>query len=362
MSPGANRSLGGVGIGCRFRAKAPVHGLLSCKEPRGEAVNVVVVQNGGGGGHLVSRGKDGPLGLEGECLPCACPARFFDYDFCACTAQLHARHYGSLTLLLTVLNPMTLRRLLRKVQSPVRRSLGKLQTTLTSLHELEVGLSFESVTPECLLAGFDLLTLNVEHTIKTKIVALRQLLQWSGYPAVVLLQEVGVLPSCFAFHCLYWHTFTVISSSSNGVAVLVRRDSQLHIGDFTHHPQARAIVLERTYCDTPIQAANAYLSAKGTAKEYRPLLQWLHAHVTPNLRLVLLGGYLQCNLGWWTDCVSVHGNRSGLARVCGRHAFASFRSWHVGAHMGQCAGFRGSSGLLSESQRIPGDWCCSCRK
>ena len=51
-------------------------------------------------------------------------------------------------------------------------------------------------------AGFDLLTLDVEHTIKTKVVVLRQLLQWSGYPVVVFLHEVGALPAWFLFHCL----------------------------------------------------------------------------------------------------------------------------------------------------------------
>ena len=68
---------------------------------------------------------------------------------------------------------MTLRRLLRS------GSLRKLQTALTFLHELEVGSSPKSVAPKCLCAGFGLLTLDVEHTVKTKVVALRQLFQWS---------------------------------------------------------------------------------------------------------------------------------------------------------------------------------------
>ena len=96
-------------------------------------------------------------------------------------------------------------------------------------------------------AGFDLLTLNVEHTVKTKVMALRQLLQWAEYTAVVLLQETGVLPPRFVFHYLYWHTFAKVASSSAGVAILVRRDSHLHIGDFIHHPEGIAIVLELVY-------------------------------------------------------------------------------------------------------------------
>ena len=123
---------------------------------------------------------------------------------------------------------------------------------------------------------------------------------------MVFLQEIGTLLSRFMFHCLYWHTFTVVFSLSAGVAILVRGDSQLRVGDFTHHLDGRAIVLELAYRDTPVQVVNAYLSAKGTTKEYRPVLQWLRAHVALDSRLVLLGGDFQCNPGWSVDCVSVH--------------------------------------------------------
>ena len=144
------------------------------------------------------------------------------------------------------------------------------------------------------------------NTVETKVMALRQLIQWSGHPVVVLLQETGVLPPRFVFHCLYWHTFTVVNSSSAGVTILERRDSQLHIGDFVHHPKGKAIVLELIYKCIPVQVVNVYMSAKGTTKEYRPLLQWLRAHVAPDSRLVLVGGDFQCNPGWLADCVSVN--------------------------------------------------------
>ena len=108
------------------------------------------------------------------------------------------------------------------------------------------------------------------------------------------------------FHCLCWHTFTVVSSSSAGVAILVCRGSQLRVGDFTHHPDGTAIVLELAYRDTPVHVVNAYLSAKGTAKEYRRLLHWLRAHVAPDSRLVLLGRDFPSNPGSSADCVSIH--------------------------------------------------------
>ena len=105
---------------------------------------------------------------------------------------------------------------------------------------------------------------------------------------------------------MYWHTFKVVASSSADVTILVRRDSQLHIGAFVHHPEGRAIVLELVYKGMPMQVVKVYMSAKGTAKEYRPLLHWLRAHVYQDSRLVLMGGDFQCNPGWSADCVSVN--------------------------------------------------------
>ena len=81
---------------------------------------------------------------------------------------------------------------------------------------------------------------------------------------------------------------------------------QLHIGDFVHHPDGRAIVLELVYKGTPVQVVNIYMSAEGTAKEYCPLLQWLRTHGAPDSQLVLMGGDFQCNPGWSADCVSVN--------------------------------------------------------
>ena len=147
----------------------------------------------------------------------------------------------------------------------------------------------------------------MEHTVKTKHIALRQLLQYLHYPVVVFLQVVGMLPRHFVFHCLYWHAHTVVPHSSAAVAVLVRRDARVQLGDFVHHAEGRAIILDILYLDVPVQLVNVYMSAKGRAKEYRPLLQWLRAHVAPDSHLVLMGGGdFQCNPGWARDCVSTN--------------------------------------------------------
>ena len=67
---------------------------------------------------------------------------------------------GSLTLVLTVLNPVTLRRLLHKVGGPVHGSLRKLQTALSSLQALESDPQLETPVSVAMPAGFDLLALN----------------------------------------------------------------------------------------------------------------------------------------------------------------------------------------------------------
>ena len=97
----------------------------------------------------------------------------------------------------------------------------RLKAALSSLQTLESDPQLEAPVLVAMPAGFDLLTLNVEHTFKTKVMALRQLLQWSRYPAMVLFQETGILPPPFRVSL----PFTIVSSSPAGVAILVRRDS-----------------------------------------------------------------------------------------------------------------------------------------
>ena len=64
-------------------------------------------------------------------------------------------------------------------------------------------------------------------------------------------------------------------------------------------------MLELVYKGIPMQVINVYTSAKGTAKECRPLQHLWHAHVAPNSRLVLMG-ISNATRGWSADCVSVN--------------------------------------------------------
>ena len=102
-------------------------------------------------------------------------------------SYLFSRATGSLTLLLTLLTPVTLRRLLHKAGGPVYGSLRKLQPALSSLQVLNSDPQLETPVSVAMPRGFDLLKLNVEHEVTTKRMALRQLQQWSGCPAMVLL-------------------------------------------------------------------------------------------------------------------------------------------------------------------------------
>ena len=106
---------------------------------------------------------------------------------------------GSLTLVLTVLYLVTLRRLWHRLGGPVHGSVRQLQVGLSSLQTLENYSHLVAPVPTPMPAGFDLLTLNVEHTVKTKVIGLRHLLQWARYPAVVLLQETGIPTPRFFF-------------------------------------------------------------------------------------------------------------------------------------------------------------------
>ena len=113
-------------------------------------------------------------------------------------------------------------------------------------------------------------------------------------------------PNCFAIYYRNWHRCTWVSSSSAFVAVFVRRGLQLHIGDFTHCPDGKGIVLRVDYHDTPTQIVNVYSLPKGLAKEYWPLLQWQRTHVAPDSQVVLLRGNFECNPRWLVNCVFIN--------------------------------------------------------
>ena len=82
---------------------------------------------------------------------------------------------GSLTLALTNLNLVTLWRFLHRLGGPIHGSARQLQTALSSLQTWESDSHLVASVSARMPAGFDLLMLNVEHTIKTKVMALRQL-------------------------------------------------------------------------------------------------------------------------------------------------------------------------------------------
>ena len=77
---------------------------------------------------------------------------------------------GSPTILLAVLNPVTLRRLLHKLGGPVHGSLRQLQVAFSSLQTLENDSHQVCPVSAAMPAGFDLPTPNVENTAKTKVV------------------------------------------------------------------------------------------------------------------------------------------------------------------------------------------------
>ena len=110
---------------------------------------------------------------------------------------------GSLTLLLTVLKPRALQRLFRTVEGPVHGPLHTLQEALRSLQDLQDALDRDGVTVHDIPAGFDFLTANVQHTVQTKLVALRQLLQFrKSVPSILrtrLFFRLTATPLAFPF-------------------------------------------------------------------------------------------------------------------------------------------------------------------
>ena len=78
-------------------------------------------------------------------------------------------------------------------------SLRQLQVPLSSLQSLEKDSHRESPVPAAMPAGFDLLTLNMEHTVKTKAMASRQEFSGLGVRRWSFCRKRGYCPLVLSF-------------------------------------------------------------------------------------------------------------------------------------------------------------------
>ena len=92
------------------------------------------------------------------------------------------------------------------------------------------------------------------------------------FPDIVMLQEIGKLPSDFMFHPLYMAFHTHTDRNSLGVAILLRRVLGIQMQEQHFSPDHRAIVVRFLYNDKPFQVVNLYLKSKAEAHEIRATL------------------------------------------------------------------------------------------
>ena len=93
---------------------------------------------------------------------------------------------GSLTVLLTVLNPITFRQFPRRVPRRINGSFCRLQTSLSNLTEREIDASLKITAEKSPVTAFGVLTVTLEHTVDES----RRL--------VSLVATVGLPGCCFA--------------------------------------------------------------------------------------------------------------------------------------------------------------------
>ena len=138
--------------------------------------------------------------------------------------------------------------------------------------------------------AFDLLTLNVEHTVKTKVLGLHR--QWCCFRRWVFGLRI------LFFHCLYWHTHTHTSIYVVGrighlsAPLLPIADGGFYAppGWHNHHTGNHLSGIAHTNS----KCVHVWYRAR---QRNIPLLPWLRARFAPDSRLVLLGGNFQAMRG-----------------------------------------------------------------
>ena len=122
------------------------------------------------------------------------------------------------------------------------------------------------------------------------------------FPDIVMLQEIGKLPSDFMFHPLYMAFHTHTDRNSLGVAILLRRVLGIQMQEQHFSPDHRAIVVRFLYNDKPFQVVNLYLKSKAEAHEIRATLNWVAPFLISAYWYTVVGGDFNQNPGWDNDC------------------------------------------------------------
>ena len=143
----------------------------------------------------------------------------------------------------------------------------------------------------------DVMTLNVQMSLRPKLRALDVLVRECQYPLTLHVQEAG--PQIIQrVHPLY-HTIQAPARIAGGCATLLYRTPDLVVTGHSAHPSGRALVTHFTMAGVTHCHANVYLPADGNLDTLQEVLDWVYPYLllTP-ARVVVLTGDLNANCRW----------------------------------------------------------------
>ena len=143
----------------------------------------------------------------------------------------------------------------------------------------------------------DVMTLNVQMSLRPKLRALDVLVRECQYPLALHVQEAGPL-IIQRVHPLY-HTIQAPARVAGGCATLLYRTPDLVLTSHSAHPSGRALVTHFTMAGVTHCHANVYLPADGNLDTVQEILDWVYPYLllTP-ARVVVLTGDLNANCRW----------------------------------------------------------------
>ena len=143
----------------------------------------------------------------------------------------------------------------------------------------------------------DMMTLNVQMSLRPKLRALDVLVCECQYPLTLHVQEAGPL-IIQRVHPLY-HAIQAPARVAGGCATLLYRTPDLVVTSHSAHPSGRALVTHFTMAGVTHCHANVYLPADGNLDTLQEILDWVYPYLllTP-ARVVVLTGDLNANCRW----------------------------------------------------------------
>ena len=146
--------------------------------------------------------------------------------------------------------------------------------------------------PDHSLSRADIVTLNVQMSLRPKLHALDVLVRDYKYPLTLHVQESGPL-ILQAVHPLY-HTIQAPAKVAGGCATLLYRAHGLLVTSHSAHPTGRVIITHFTMAGVTHCHANVYFPADGDLDILQEVLDWVYPYLllTPARVVVLTGDLL----------------------------------------------------------------------